>query len=63
MLLLILSFRVMGSWGNGSFCLILRAALSIALWDLRIIPGGGCEHGNVVFWHDNLGAAPVVQTF
>ena len=26
-------------------------------------PGGGCEHGNVVFWHDNLGAAPVVQTF
>ena len=47
MLLLILSFRVMGSWGNGSFCLILRAALSIALWDLRIIPAASYRVGVV----------------
>ena len=37
MLLLILSFRVMGSWGNGLLSLICRAASSIALREPRII--------------------------
>ena len=38
MLLLILSFRVMGSWGNGLLSLICGAASSIALREPRIIP-------------------------
>ncbi len=45
MLLLILSFRVMGSWGNGLLSLICRAASSIALRDhglsRLLLPGWG----------------------